>query len=48
MNGLPRLDATTVADDTAADTLTGAVGADWFFATAPPDTTDVKTGERLN
>jgi Ca2+-binding RTX toxin-like protein len=48
-NGLPKLDATTVFNDTAADTLTGGSYLDWFFADLGLDTlTDRATGERLN
>ena len=37
----------TVFDDGVADTLTGGLGMDWFFA-LPPDTTDLHSGELLN
>jgi uncharacterized protein (TIGR03118 family) len=36
-NGVPKLDATTVTDDTTRDRLAGGIGLDWFFGTSPPD-----------
>jgi Ca2+-binding RTX toxin-like protein len=47
-DGLPRLDATTVLDDGAADTLTGGAGVDWFFSMGGDVLTDRLTTERVN
>lgn len=46
-SGLPKLDVTTVADDSDADTLRGALGNDWFFADLTRDTTDKTASELL-
>ena len=48
--GTAHLDATTVSDAGAADTLTGGSGLDWFFAHvtgATPDKTDRTSSETL-
>jgi Ca2+-binding RTX toxin-like protein len=47
-SGLPRLDATTVFDDTSSDVLVGGTGADWFFADPVRDSTDQASNERVN
>jgi PhoPQ-activated pathogenicity-related protein len=49
LNGSSTLAAgTTVHDDSAADTLTGAGGVDWFFANASDLITDLASGEQVN
>lgn len=45
--GLPKLDATTVFDDGASDTLRGNQGLDWFFA-GPGDVVDALPTEQVN
>ena len=47
-DGLPRLNASTVFADGSVDALTGGNDTDWFFALAGQDTTDRRSGERLN
>jgi len=46
-DGLPKLDATTVLNDNATDTLTGGAGTDWFFSLSDI-LTDRRTSERIN
>jgi Ca2+-binding RTX toxin-like protein len=46
--GLPKLNATTVIDDGAADTLHGNQGLDWFFSGAGDKLPDRKTAEQVN
>jgi hypothetical protein len=45
---VPPLDASAVAPDTAADSLTGETGTDWFFADATDALTDRAAKERVN
>ena len=46
--GVPPLDAAGVVADAAADTLTGALGTDWFVAEATDVLTDRGPKEQLN
>jgi len=45
---VPPLDGTGVTPDTAADSLTGETGTDWFFADATDALTDRSPKERVN
>ncbi len=45
--GVPRLDKTTVLNDTAIDTVLGGADFDWLLAVAGKDTTDLTAGELL-
>jgi hypothetical protein len=48
-NGTVYLNANTVHDDGAPDTLTGGAGMDWYWAAQPQDAlTDLAPGEQLN
>ncbi|HEV8335001.1 MAG TPA: TIGR03118 family protein [Candidatus Polarisedimenticolia bacterium] len=47
LEGLPKLDGTTVLDDAAKDFLSGNQGLDWFFA-GPDDSLDLESGEQQN
>jgi Ca2+-binding RTX toxin-like protein len=47
--GVKLVAGVTVANDGAADVLTGGAGQDWFFANLPQDTiTDLAAGEQVN
>jgi len=46
-NGSARLNSTTVADDGAADVLSGGGGLDWFWGNAA-EVTDLAPGEVIN
>ena len=46
--GVPPLDATAIPPDASVDTLTGAVGNDWFVAEASDVITDRTLKEQLN
>ena len=46
--GVPPLDATAVPPDASVDTLTGALGTDWFIAEATDVLTDREVKEQLN
>jgi hypothetical protein len=49
LNGTFNLKATTVHDDASADTLTGGLGMDWFWASLSQDhLTDMLPGELVN
>jgi uncharacterized protein (TIGR03118 family) len=46
--GVPKLDATTVFDDSAPDTLRGDQGLDWFFVGPGDAVADQEPSEQLN
>jgi hypothetical protein len=48
LNGANLLDTTTLLDDGLADTLTGGLNLDWFFAQNPDTITDLAAGETVN
>ena len=43
-NGVPKLDSSTVLDDSVRDDLFGGPGVDWFLSTLP----DVLHGRKAN
>jgi acrosin len=48
LNGVYRLNAATILDDGAADTLTGGAGQDWFWINLTQDTANKQSDDRLN